>query len=141
MITVARAGPISPISARRAARCAVHNRDLASRLVAAGVDEGRVHVLPLGVDPARFTPGPAAPDPRLLYVGRFLAWKGLHHLVAAMPTVRAAVPGATLHMVGPLHDSAYADDPKLEEWVERWEPVIRASVAASRPRTIRRPLS
>jgi len=42
-----------------------------------------------------------APDaPLIVYVGRLLPAKGLHELLAAMPAVRRAVPGATVVIAG-----------------------------------------
>ena len=40
--------------------------------------------------------------------------------------VGATVPAPAVYQL----DSAYADDPKLAEWVERWGPVIRTLVGA-----------
>jgi rhamnosyl/mannosyltransferase len=58
----------------------------------------RCTVVPLGIDTARFAAPDARkaatiraryPGPRLLFVGRLRYYKGLHHLLDAMPSVRA----------------------------------------------------
>jgi len=75
-------------------------REEARRL---GLHPPRLEVLPMGVDlTGRFVPDAAvARDPdRLLFVGRLVAKKGLHHLLEALPGVRARRPGATLDIVG-----------------------------------------
>ena len=67
----------------------------------------RVHVVPNGVDAERFRPRPEdaqaaraelgiGGDPLLLYCGHLTAWKGVDHLLDAMPTVLAGHPGARL---------------------------------------------
>ena len=70
-------------------------------------------VVPNGVDVARFLPPPSpesasgartelglGPGPVVLCLGRLSRQKGQDLLVAAWPTIRAAVPGATLVLVG-----------------------------------------
>jgi FMN reductase len=41
----------------------------------------------------------------------------------------ATVPAPAVYQL----DSAYLDDPKLAEWVERWGPVIRTLAGRLRP--------
>jgi glycosyltransferase involved in cell wall biosynthesis len=74
-----------------------------AELEAAGYDRGRIHDLPNGV------PVPDAPwqprsgwreAPHAAFVGRLAAEKGLDTLVNAWPTVRAAIPAATLTIIG-----------------------------------------
>ena len=64
---------------------------------------GAVSVVPCGMDSPRPPAVPAvrrAAEPRIVVVGRLVPHKRLHLLVAAMPAVRRAVPGANLHLVG-----------------------------------------
>jgi asparagine synthase (glutamine-hydrolysing) len=67
---------------------------------------GRAVVLPNALDPS-FAIAPGAPlascPPVILCVTRLTQadrYKGVEHLIAALPAVRAAVPGATLRIVG-----------------------------------------
>ncbi|MGH9306810.1 MAG: glycosyltransferase, partial [Acidimicrobiales bacterium] len=64
----------------------VPSRFLAGHAVAAGFDPERVHVLPSGIDTAYFSPT-ALPEgpPMVLFVGRFVAKKGLDVLASAWP--------------------------------------------------------
>jgi len=79
----------------------VPSRFLVAHAVAAGFDPARIHVLPSGVDTSFFSasPLPTGP-PTALFVGRFVAKKGLDTLAAAWPAVRAAVPAARLRILG-----------------------------------------
>jgi glycosyltransferase involved in cell wall biosynthesis len=67
---------------------------------------GRVHVLPNGVDPARFPPGlrPSCPGPPGLFtvgfVGTLKPWHGLPVLAEAFARLRAGAPEARLLVVG-----------------------------------------
>lgn len=67
---------------------------------------GRYHVIPNGVDIARFTPGAPLPAAlrrtgrTVLYVGRLERRKGLPVLLAAMPALLRAIPDARLVVVG-----------------------------------------
>lgn len=66
-----------------------------------GARADTVHVIPSGVDTAYFAPVPLPEGPpEVAFVGRFVEKKGLDVLLAAWPSVRAAVPGATLRLVG-----------------------------------------
>jgi glycosyltransferase involved in cell wall biosynthesis len=63
---------------------------------------GRFAVIHGGVDLARFAPRPApAHDGSVVFLGRILPHKGVHHLIAGLP------PDTTLHVVGPALDAAY----------------------------------
>jgi colanic acid/amylovoran biosynthesis glycosyltransferase len=80
---------------------------LGDRVVGLGFDPARVAVVPSGVDTTFFAPTPIpAGDPVVAFVGRLVPKKGIDVLLDAWPTVRAAVPGAVLHVVGdgPLGD-------------------------------------
>lgn len=70
--------------------------------VHAEVPQARVRVLPMGVDcQQRFCPGhEARSEDALLFVGRLVEKKGLHHLIEAMPAVLAARPRASLNIIG-----------------------------------------
>lgn len=79
----------------------VPSRFLADHAVAAGFPAERIHVIPSGIDTTFFSPSPL-PDgpPEVLFVGRFVAKKGLDVLAAAWPVVQRAVPGARLRVMG-----------------------------------------
>jgi glycosyltransferase involved in cell wall biosynthesis len=67
-----------------------------------GVPLDRLSVVPNGVDPEVFAPGPweqRSPN-RLLFVGALVPDKGLDLLLTAMPAVRKLVPGAELVVCG-----------------------------------------
>jgi colanic acid/amylovoran biosynthesis glycosyltransferase len=83
------------------AAAVVPSRFLAGLAVAAGFPLERIHVIPSGVDTRLFaaSPLPEGP-PEALFVGRFVAKKGLDVLAEAWPAVRAAVPGARLRLLG-----------------------------------------
>ncbi len=77
--------------------------DVRRAALAAGVDERRLRVLPIGIDTARFQPGPlpmAERARRVLFVGRLVEKKGCTHLLQAMalPPLKAAA--AELVVVG-----------------------------------------
>lgn len=62
-----------------------------------------ISVIPMGVDmQERFTPMPETErmQDHLLFVGRLVAKKGLHHLLNAMPGILAARPAVTLTIAG-----------------------------------------
>lgn len=77
--------------------------------VGAGFPEARIRVLPSGIDTSFFAQS-AVPDgpPEALFVGRFVAKKGLDVLARAWPAVQAAVPDARLRLLGfgPLEELA-----------------------------------
>ncbi|GHC91867.1 TIGR04063 family PEP-CTERM/XrtA system glycosyltransferase [Novosphingobium pokkalii] len=80
-------------------------------LVARGVAPGKITIMPNGVDLALFGT-PPAPDPALAqelalgegpvigFLGSFYPYEGLDDLIAAMPAIVDAVPGARLLLVG-----------------------------------------
>jgi glycosyltransferase involved in cell wall biosynthesis len=68
-----------------------------------GADPAKVVVIPNGVDPQRFQPLPAEPDtPTIAWVGRVDPLKDLETLIRALGRVRESVPGARLHLAGPV---------------------------------------
>ena len=89
----------------------VPSRFLVSHALAAGFDPACIHVLPSGVDTTFFSPT-SLPDgpPTVLFVGRFVAKKGIDVLGSAWPAVQAEVPSARLRLLGfgPLEGLARA---------------------------------
>lgn len=85
----------------RADAVAVPSRFAQDLAVDAGFPVDRIHVLPSGIDTTYFTPTPLpAGPPEVLFVGRFVAKKGLDVLARAWPAVQAAVPDAALRLLG-----------------------------------------
>ncbi|MHB8437629.1 MAG: glycosyltransferase [Acidimicrobiales bacterium] len=78
----------------------VPSRFLAGLAVEAGFDAGIVRVIPSGIDTSFFTPCPLPDAPTVLFVGRFVAKKGLDVLAEAWPVVARRVPGARLRVMG-----------------------------------------
>lgn len=60
----------------------------------------RAYVIPNGVDPSVFRPGPRATAPSVVYVGNLERVKGVDRLPAIWREVRAAEPSARLTVVG-----------------------------------------
>ncbi len=91
------------------------SEDLAAQVRALGVAPERVHVVPHGVDLARFTPGDRSAarqrlglpldGPLLLFVGRVLVSKGATDLVRACALVRDRGIAFHCRLVGPGTDS------------------------------------
>jgi glycosyltransferase involved in cell wall biosynthesis len=100
----------------RADAVVVPSRFLAERAEALGAPPDRLHVVPSGVDPS-FTPVPL-PDgaPEVVLVGRLVPKKGVDVLLDAWPSVRSAVPGARLRVVGdgPLADRVHGPGVTLQ---------------------------
>jgi glycosyltransferase involved in cell wall biosynthesis len=81
----------------------VISNSTAADLVARGIPAARVRVVPVGVDHATYNPDPAVPKnaaPAIVHLGRIRQYKGIQTLIAALPAVRARVPGAELWIVG-----------------------------------------
>ncbi len=91
--------------------------DVARYLIDASAPAGRVHVVPNGVDPSRFTPDvrpalPPAPGAFTVgFVGTLKPWHGLPDLIEGFATLRLAAPMARLLIVGkgPEQDALVAD--------------------------------
>ncbi|MEZ4703290.1 MAG: glycosyltransferase family 4 protein [Rhodothermales bacterium] len=91
--------------------------DVARYLVDTAVPAEKVHVVPNGVDPERFTPAvrPASPAPAGVFtvgfVGTLKPWHGLPDLIEGFALLRRADPTARLLIVGqgPEQDALEAD--------------------------------
>jgi glycosyltransferase involved in cell wall biosynthesis len=83
---------------------------------------GKEHVVTPGVDLARFSPNGSEPAvPNVLYVGRLersSRWKGVRHLLDAVPSVLRSVPDLQVDLVGDGDDALplaeYASSKGLE---------------------------
>ena len=64
------------------------------------VAPNKIHVVPNGVDPTTFAPGPRAKVPTILSVSRLAVQKGLDHLLRILAQVRSECPDARLVVVG-----------------------------------------
>ncbi|BCW94978.1 MAG: glycosyltransferase family 4 protein [Fimbriimonadales bacterium] len=66
----------------------------------------KIHYTPLGIEIDEYTPPATRPDgaPRILFVGRLDASKGLDLLIAGFARFRERYPDATLTIVGGSHD-------------------------------------
>ncbi|MFD0891512.1 glycosyltransferase, partial [Streptosporangium algeriense] len=91
---------------RRAAAIVATCADEVTELRAMGIPDGKITVVPCGVDLERFRPdGPAVPAgrrPRVLTIGRMVARKGVDTVIRAM----RQVPDAELVIVGGSPDDA-----------------------------------
>lgn len=65
-----------------------------------GMPEEKIHVIAHGIDMQRFYPGPHSKEGRILFVGRLVELKGLHHLIEAVSRIREPLPGVHLRVVG-----------------------------------------
>jgi len=90
-----------------------------------GVDDGRMHVVPLGINLEGFRPPsahPASDGVTIGYLARICPEKGLHHLLDAFRILRSqpGTPEVRLKIAGYLggRDTAYLNDQKrrLADW-------------------------
>lgn len=100
----------------------VPSRFLADVVRGLGVAPERIEVIPGCVEPRFFAPTPLPDQPRVAFVGRFVAKKGFNVLLEAWPLVRAAIPNAELTLLG------YGDAPPTSDvgsgiWVHAPDPV------------------
>ncbi|MFC5380413.1 glycosyltransferase [Aquipuribacter nitratireducens] len=99
-------------------------RDEVRELLGSGAEAERLHVVPCGVDVARFAPDGPADGPwrpgtaRLLSLGRLVERKGVDTVVAAL----ARLPHAELVVAGGPDASGLSDDPDVRR--------LRATAAA-----------
>jgi colanic acid/amylovoran biosynthesis glycosyltransferase len=84
---------------RQAASVICASRYLADRLIALGCPEALVHVVPCGVDTARFTPGRPRPG-QLFALGRLVEKKAPHLTIRAFGEVAGRFPHARLDIAG-----------------------------------------
>lgn len=88
--------------------CTVNSRGTRERVrsIHGGVEPV---VVPMGIHLESYGPERATPEarerlgggrPQVVFIGRFSEHKGVSHLIAAMPAVLAALPGARLALVG-----------------------------------------
>ena len=96
---------------RRADAVLAFTRGEADVLAGLGVAADRVHTVPGSIDPppatdpAGFRRRHGITGPMVLFLGRKTEDKGVPRLLAAWPAVRAAMPAATLVLVGPAADA------------------------------------
>ena len=87
----------------RAERVIANGEDLRRRVLAMGLPEQKVTVVPNGVDCSLFRPGDREPGSsgwRLVYVGRFTDKKGVGVLLEAMSILRRSRDDVQLSLVG-----------------------------------------
>ena len=89
----------------------VHTQQLRKALAQEpALRDSNIKVLPLGVDCDHFEPGTPSMNlgaPALLYVGRVVEAKGIHHLVDVLREVRKHHTTVRLNIVGPQPDEGY----------------------------------
>jgi glycosyltransferase involved in cell wall biosynthesis len=83
-----------------AARVIVPSEFLAERAIGVGFAEAIVVVQPAGIDVSAFPASPLPAAPGVVFVGRFVAKKGIDVLLDAWTSVIASRPDARLHVVG-----------------------------------------
>lgn len=76
------------------------SRFIAGELVRLGADEGRITVLPTGVDTAFFQPGPPVSGGGILFVGRLVAQKGVADLLTAAGALKSQGVSAPVRIIG-----------------------------------------
>jgi colanic acid/amylovoran biosynthesis glycosyltransferase len=76
------------------------SQHVARLAVALGADEGRITVLPTGVDVDRLTPTPVPETPRIVHVARLVEKKGTSDLIAAVDGLRRELPDVRLDVLG-----------------------------------------
>jgi glycosyltransferase involved in cell wall biosynthesis len=90
--------------------------EVAAYLQTFGAARGRVHVVPNGVNPARFSAGAAPTLPAqpgvfsVGFVGTLKPWHGLPSLVTAFEMLHRHEPGARLLVVGDGPERAFLED-------------------------------
>ena len=91
----------------RCERVIAVSHSLAQAVIALGLPQNHVEVVPDGIDIDRFRPPSQEREPLLLFVGSLIERKGLRHLIRAMPDVLGTHPEYRLAIVG--------DGPQLPE--------------------------
>lgn len=99
---------VESMNRRSARRIFVVSRQLADILVAQGVDNERITVVPNAVALERFDPTPRTADGKVRFgfVGSLHIWHGIDILLRAFEDVLATAPNAHLHIVGAGPQSA-----------------------------------
>jgi glycosyltransferase involved in cell wall biosynthesis len=93
--------------------------------------------LAIGIDPSQISSSErdALSPPHFLFVGRLLAWKGLHLAFRALQLVRAAVPDATLRVIGSGRDESWlkaqAASAGVSDAVEWTAPIPHPEIACA----------
>ncbi|MEK7072842.1 MAG: glycosyltransferase family 4 protein [Patescibacteria group bacterium] len=105
VLAVERLRRIQRFVVRRAMRVVTPSHYLAGIIQQWGIPETRIRVVENAVDAHGLFAAPDATalqtrSPEIVSAGRFLPWKGMAQLVAAMPAIRARVPGARLTLIG-----------------------------------------
>lgn len=119
----------------------VPSRWLAARAEELGFRADQIRIIPSGVDAEFFTPAPLPDGPPVVgFVGRLVEKKGVDTLLAAWPRVRAAVPDATLRVLGdgPLAGRVRGDGivrvlPDPGQRHEQVRELLRASTVVASP--------
>ncbi len=78
----------------------VPSQFLAGKVLSLGVEPERIRVVPGSVDSRFFKSTPLPAEPRVAFIGRFVAKKGIDTLLEAWMLVRRAVPDAELTLLG-----------------------------------------
>ena len=100
---------VTTLALQRCAKVLALSHSLANALNSLGVSPSKVEIVPNGVDLDRFQPMDSEREPLILFVGALIERKGVKHLIAALPSVRQALPGYRLAIVG---EGAQRDDLK-----------------------------
>jgi glycosyltransferase involved in cell wall biosynthesis len=95
-------------SLRRSDAVTVVSRALGDEVEALGVEQDKLHVMPMGVDTSLFSPNARSSElrrrrgdgPLILFVGRLSPKKGVPHLIDAAPEILRAIPETTILIVG-----------------------------------------
>ena len=72
------------------------SRSSQEALAELGVPREQIRVVHLGLEPGELRPGPKAPEPALIYLGRLKQYKRIEQVI----DVAAAIPEAHLHLAG-----------------------------------------
>jgi colanic acid/amylovoran biosynthesis glycosyltransferase len=82
--------------------------EMRRKVIAAGAPADRTVVQPIAIDLTRYPRWAPAPEPRVLFAGRFIEKKGLLDAIAAFDRARRQQPAARLTIVGDGPDEADA---------------------------------
>jgi len=82
--------------------------EMRRKVIAAGAPADRTVIQPIAIDMRRYPRWAPAPEPRVLFAGRFIEKKGLLDAIAAFDRARAVTPAARMTIVGEGPDEADA---------------------------------